>query len=323
MSTATGRRLQVLTLLQSRPGTTAGDLARRLGTTERTARRDVAALRELGYRVDAVPGRHGGYTLGPGTSPPAPVLDAEEALAAALGLRAPAGGVRGLEGAAATAPAKLVTALPTRHRARLEAVAATTSTTPPPGRRDSDPATFTAVALACRAGKAVRLTHHRDNAHSPAPSRARDTQPHQLVTASGRWYLVACDRHSTTWPTYALDRITDVHPLGTRLTTTPEPPRDPPALVAKAIRPRGRHHVRVRVHTSGDLVRQLVSPAAADVHDDGESNCVLELDTDDLDWAARWLTHLDLDADVLQPAALHQVLHDLGTWLTARYPPPH
>ncbi|MEJ5913713.1 helix-turn-helix transcriptional regulator [Pseudokineococcus sp. 1T1Z-3] len=317
MSTAMGRRLQVLTLLQSSPGTTAAGLAARLGTTERTARRDVAALRDLGYRVDAAPGRYGGYTLGPGTSPPPPVLDADEALAAALGLRA-ASGVHGLDAAAATALAKLVTALPTRHRTRLAAVAATMRATEPPRSRDSDPATFTALALACRAREAVRLTHHRDDAHSPAPSRARDTQPHQLVSAYGRWYLVACDRGSTTWRTYALDRVTDAQPLGLHL-PTPHPPRDPAALLAAATRPRGRHHVKVRVHTSSDLVRQLVSPTTADVHADDEHSCVLELDTDDLDWAARWLVHLDLDVDVLAPPALHQRLHDLGTWLIARY----
>lgn len=343
VSTATGRRLQVLTLLQSFPGITASDLARRLGTSERAARRHVAALRELGYRIDAVPGRHGGYTLGAGTSAPLPVLDAEEVLAAALGLRAPTG-VHGLHGAAATALAKLTAILPTRHRAHLEAVAATTSTpasitatstTPTvitnaalgaatgPAPRDSDPATFTALALACRTKQAVRFSHHRANTHAPAPPRARDTQPLQLVTAWGRWYLVACDRGDTAWRTYAVDRISDVQPLGVQL-DAPEPPQDPAALVTAALRARGRHQVRVRVHTSGDLVGQLIAPAAAHIRADpaNQDGCLVSFGTDDLDWAARWLVYLNLDFDVLEPASLSQHLHDLGAWLCARYPRP-
>jgi biotin operon repressor len=57
MTAATGRRPEILTLLQARPGITAGALAARLGVTERTARRDVGPLRELGYRIEAHAGR--------------------------------------------------------------------------------------------------------------------------------------------------------------------------------------------------------------------------------------------------------------------------
>jgi WYL domain len=74
----------------------------------------------------------------------------------------------------------------------------------------------------------------------------------------------------------------------------------------------------VRVHTSADLVRELVDPSVARVIDDGEV-CQLHFGTDDLDWAARWLAYLDLDLDVIEPARLTDQLRTLGRWLADRY----
>ncbi len=61
-TTAT-RLLRLLPLLTSRHTWPAADLADKLGVTTRTIRRDIERLRDLGYRVHATPGAHGGYTL--------------------------------------------------------------------------------------------------------------------------------------------------------------------------------------------------------------------------------------------------------------------
>jgi predicted DNA-binding transcriptional regulator YafY len=83
----TSRRLETLSLLQAHPGICATRLAARLGVTERTARRDVAHPRELGYRIDAEAGPAGGYRLASGRAMPPLLLDADEVAAVALGLR--------------------------------------------------------------------------------------------------------------------------------------------------------------------------------------------------------------------------------------------
>src|SRR4051812_50049165 len=57
------RALRPLEVLRTRPGTTADELAERLGVTERAARRYVGILREAGIPVDSVRGPHGGYRL--------------------------------------------------------------------------------------------------------------------------------------------------------------------------------------------------------------------------------------------------------------------
>lgn len=301
----TNRRLETLSLLQAHPGISATQLAARLGVTERTTRRDVAQLREIGYRIDGEAGRTGGYRLASGSAMPPLLLDADEVAAVALGLRT-AVTVEGLETAAITALAKLTQVVPSRWRTRLSALA-DVAALPGQSQRRAGRDVLIPAALACRADEAVRI-RHRD--------RPVDVQPHRLVTLRRRWYLVACPRGSTEWIVYALDRVTRVQPLGTRF-PAPEPPRDAAAFVAGSLA-HGRHRVRVRVYTSADLVRDLVDPTVATVidHDD---ECELHFGTDDLDWAARWLTYLNLDMDVLEPAALTDRLRALGGWLAERY----
>ena len=66
MTDTAGRLLRLLPLLTARPSWRGDELAARLGVTTRTVRRDIDRLRELGYPVHAIPGRQGGYALGPG-----------------------------------------------------------------------------------------------------------------------------------------------------------------------------------------------------------------------------------------------------------------
>lgn len=54
------RLLALLALLQTRRDWRSGELAARLEVSERTVRRDVERLRDLGYPVDSVSGPYGG-----------------------------------------------------------------------------------------------------------------------------------------------------------------------------------------------------------------------------------------------------------------------
>ena len=87
MATTSSRTLRLLSLLQSQRSWPGTDLAERLGVSGRTLRRDVERLRELGYPVSASRGVDGGYQLTHGVSLPPLVLDDEEAVALAVGLR--------------------------------------------------------------------------------------------------------------------------------------------------------------------------------------------------------------------------------------------
>nr|WP_238324323.1 HTH domain-containing protein [Paenarthrobacter aurescens] len=86
MIQTSARLLQLLSLLQVRREWTGPALADRMGVTERTVRRDIDKLRNLGYPIHASPGIAGGYQLGAGAQLPPLLLDDNEALAVALGL---------------------------------------------------------------------------------------------------------------------------------------------------------------------------------------------------------------------------------------------
>src|SRR5436853_3953629 len=117
------RLLRLLTLLQSRREWPGPELAGRLDVSTRTLRHDVARLRELGYPVEASPGVAGGYRLGSGGALPPLLLDDDEAVAVAVGLRTAAGrGVASMEDSALRALVKLEQVLPDRLRHRVNAL---------------------------------------------------------------------------------------------------------------------------------------------------------------------------------------------------------
>ena len=92
METTAARLLPLLSLLQRRREWTGQELAARLKVSGRTVRHDIQRLRELGYPVDATRGAAGGYRLGVGAALPPLLLDDDEAVAVAVGLRTAAGG---------------------------------------------------------------------------------------------------------------------------------------------------------------------------------------------------------------------------------------
>src|SRR5579864_2957390 len=123
MLETSARLLRLLSLLEARRDWTGPQLAERLGVTTRTVRNDVERLRRLGYPVDAAPGVSGGYRLGLGAALPPLLLDDDEAVAVAVGLRTAAGGtVAGIEESSVRALAKLQQLLPAALRRRVSAL---------------------------------------------------------------------------------------------------------------------------------------------------------------------------------------------------------
>lgn len=113
MTDTAARLLRLLSLLQMPREWPGSELADRLGVTDRTVRRDVDRLRELGYPVVAAMGAAGGYRLTAGSALPPLILDADEAVAVAVGLRVAAGqAVAGIEDASVRALTKLEQVLP-------------------------------------------------------------------------------------------------------------------------------------------------------------------------------------------------------------------
>ncbi len=316
------RLLRLLGLFQSRPAWTAPELAGRLGVTERTVRRDVARLRDLGYPVEARPGVDGGYRLGSGSTVPPLLLDDDEVVAVAVGLSAAAdGSVGGLDEAAVRALTKLERVLPARLRPRLASVRAATVALGPGGRA-VDPAALTVLATACEVHERVRFGYvTRDG--SPGE---RTVEPHRLVLAGRRWYLVARDvaaareaPDADPWRTYRLDRISDVRRTGVPFRPGEVP--DAAAFVAYGVSTRAyRWRLRALVEAPADAVAALVPPTVAVVEAVDERRSVVVSGSDSLASLALHLgqlgAQLDVAVRVLEPPELAPVLRDLAARLT-------
>lgn len=127
MTDTPGRLLRLLSLLQTPREWPGSELAERLRVGPRTVRRDVDRLRELGYPVQASLGVTGGYRLVAGKAMPPLLLDDEEAVAIAVGLRIAAGNpIDGIEEASVRALTKVTQVLPSRLRHRVGALGAAT-----------------------------------------------------------------------------------------------------------------------------------------------------------------------------------------------------
>ena len=220
MTDTPARLLGLLSLLQTPREWPGSELADRLGVSPRTIRRDVERLRELGYPVEASRGVAGGYRLVAGTAMPPLVLDDDEAVAIAVGLRTAAGQtVAGIEEASVRALAKLEQVLPARLRRRVGTIGTATVAVPATGPA-VDPAQLTVFAGAITNHETVRF---RYRANDGTETRRR-AEPLRLVATGRRWYLVAYDLDRADWRSSApTASATPRRPAGARR------PRRPPA----------------------------------------------------------------------------------------------
>ncbi len=312
----TVRLLQLVTLLQQHPDSTAPELADRLGITTRTVRRDVARLRDLGYAVDAIPGRRGGYRLRAGSALPPLVLTDEEAVVLAVGLRvAVFSGLSGSSDSALSALGKLEELLPSRLRARVAALGADVVSLTPTEGAATDPAVLALLALACRRGERVALGY----VDAQGSRTRRDVEAYRVVHAGRRWYLVARDVRRAAWRTFRIDRVNEAELLGGR-TSFPDAP-DPAALVAEAVTTAVyRWIATVRLELPLARARAMVSATVGQVTADTEATSLLRIGTDDLDWLARYLVGLACPLEVLDPPELVEELRAVGARLATTGP---
>ena len=303
------RLLRLLSLLQARRDWTSAELADRLGVTTRTIRTDMDRLRRLGYPVGARPGVAGGYRLGTGGAMPPLLLDDDEAVAVAIGLRtAASSAIAGIEETSVRALAKLQQVLPSRLRHRISAFQ---STVPMPARGPQvDPDVLTVIASACRDHDRLRFDY-RD--HSGAVTR-RTTEPHRLVSDRRRWYLVAWDLERDAWRTFRVDRITPRTPPGPRFPPRELPPdREIAEWVARGVgEAPWRYRARVVVHASAAHVRSRL-PIPVDVEPLGEDRCAFEAGSDHPEMLALYLGMLGADFTVVDSPELLRALGELAS----------
>ncbi len=205
-TSSTARVLALLEILQGGGIRTVPDLAVRLGVDERTVRRYVGHLLELGVPVDSVRGRYGGYRLAPGYRMPPLMLTDDEALAVLLGLLAGrrSGPVTASATASGSATAKLLRVLPRALSRRLDALLETADFTTRPGpATPPETEVLLELAEAARDRRPVAITY----TDRKGRSTDRTVLPYGLVAHSGRWYLTGVDPADGGIRTLRLERI--------------------------------------------------------------------------------------------------------------------
>jgi predicted DNA-binding transcriptional regulator YafY len=309
MTETSSRLLTLLSLLQGRRDWPGGELAERLEVSGRTVRRDVERLRGLGYPVESLTGPAGGYRLRAGTAMPPLLLDDDEAIAIAVGLRTAArASVTGIEETAVRALVKLEQVLPSHLRRRVRALGAATMTLPG-GGPTVDPQTLTVIAAACRDTERVRFAYRgRDGAQS-----RREVEPHSLVNLGRRWYLVAWDPAREDWRTFRVDRLTKLASSGVRFAPRKLPGKDAAAYVAQSISGMpNRYEARITLHASAEAIRSNAPLAWGTIEPIDDRRCEYRTGDDNLDWLALRIAMLGVDFDVHEPPELTDHLRALG-----------
>ena len=306
--TTSARLLKLLSLLQTRRDWSGDELAGRLEVSGRTIRRDIERLRELGYPVDALTGPAGGYRLEAGTAMPPLLLDDDEAVAIAVGLRTAAGAaVTGIEETSIRALVKLEQVLPNHLRRRVNALQSVTDTLSTNGPT-VDPGCLTTVAGACRDSQRLRFLYR---ARDAAETR-REVEPHRLVTLGRRWYLVAWDTRREDWRTFRVDRISEPQSTGVRFSPRELPMADAAAYVQQNLRGAiYRYRARVTLHAPARAFtgRKWMQ---GEVTATGAETCELKTSDDHLDWLAMRIAMIGVAFEVHEPPELVDRIRALG-----------
>ena len=196
----TARALRALEILQNRPGTTADELAQRLGVTERAARRYVGILREAGIPVESARGPHGGYRLGRGMKLPPIVFTQPEALVLVMAVLdgQPAG-----DDLLGGALGKVIRALPDSIGRQAAALREHAAAAPDRNAARPDPATTSTLVAAVAASRRVIVTYRSE----AGKEWTTEVDPWAVVTRHGRWYLLCHSHRADAVRTYRIDRI--------------------------------------------------------------------------------------------------------------------
>ena len=305
MTDTPGRLLTLLSLLQTPREWPGSELAERLQVSLRTIRRDVERLRDLGYPVQATMGAVGGYRLVAGKAMPPLLLDDEEAVAIAVGLRTAARhAVDGIDEASVRALAKIEQVLPSRLRYRVASLGSATvpmTTWEPP---TVDPDHLMLLATSITTQERLRFSYRGEE---------RLVEPHRLVSAGRRWYLVAFDNDRADWRVFRVDRIEEPRRTGVRVAPRELPADDAAEFVTRRLMTLAPTYRPVAtLHAPAGQVANRLGGASAELESLGEHTSLLRGHADTLEWWAMRLAMLGCEFEVHEPPELVGYLRDLG-----------
>lgn len=148
----------------------------------------------------------------------------------------------------------------------------------------------------------------------------RAAEPHGLVPAARRWYLVAYDTGGRAgpgsgsrggtgdggggWRSFRVDRLTCPRPTGVRFAPREVPGGDPAAFVARSRAGPEPVSAVLTVHASAGELADRFRVGDAEIEPVDGRTCVLRTTPDSLEWTALRIAYLDLDFEVEGPPEL-------------------
>ena len=276
-------------------------------------RRDVDRLRELGYPVESLTGPAGGYRLAAGTAMPPLLLDDDEAIAIAVGLRTAArASVTGIEETSVRALVKLEQVLPAHLRRRVQALRRRDHDAVLRRRPDRRPAGADAARrrLPRPRAAALRLPGARGRAHAPRgrAALARQRRPPLVprrvgLRAQGLAHVPRRPPRRARTP-------------GGRFQPRELPAEDAATFVSRSLRARpNRYEARLTLHASAEEMRKRAPRYVGPFEPLGEERCEYRTGDDNLDWLAARLTMLGVEFEVHEPPELIEHLRGLAARL--------
>ena len=310
LSSPSGRVLALLERVQERPGLTADQLAAELGVGERSVRRYVATLQELGIPVIARRGRLGGYHLQAGYRMAPLMLSTDEAVAITLTLAVLSGrSADGAPGAASAALGKLRRALPRSVAERVDDVLAAVV---PPERSDRlapgatpDPSLLATLAAGVVGERVCRIRH---------TGTTREVNAYGVAVVRGHLYLHGWCHLRRARRTFRVDRITTAVLL-------PETFRTPSGLdVAAAVETSlatswDEWTVSVLLHAPLDVVRATIPRYVGIAEPVDATTTRLRLTTRNLDATVLRLSDHTLAMTVEEPVELREAFARRAAWM--------
>ena len=315
------RLLSIMMLLQAKGRMSAEALSQELEVSVRTVYRDIDQLSAAGVPVYADIGRNGGFALLDGWRTRLTGLTAPEARALFLsGLPGPATEL-GLGDEVAQAELKLLAALPadwqmeaTRMSSRFHL--------DPKGWFSSGPRPEFLKAVAEAVWSERRIAIRYD---SWTQISERTVEPLGLVLKGGIWYLVA--QRETGMRTYRLSQIQALTPLDEYFQRPPDFDlprhwRDSTASFEREIyvgvaRVRATRRGIGRLKDISQRVKEEIEAQALAFDDDGFA--VLDVPIEEETWAAREMTRVGAEVEVLEPATLRERMAEIARRLASFY----
>jgi predicted DNA-binding transcriptional regulator YafY len=263
----TARALRALEILQMRPGTTAEQLAERLGVTPRAVRRYVEILREAGIPVESIRGPYGGYRLGRGTRLPPVVFTQAEALSLVIAVLDGQPEATDDTDVVGSALSKVIQALPESVGRQAAELRERATAAPNPYSPRPDPTITSALVAASASRRRVRVAYR-----SAASQWQTEVDPWAVVVRYGRWYLLCYSHRADGIRTYRVDRVQAVEETGAEF----EPPDDldPVALVEENLGVGWEYDTRVVFDAPTAKVAPYIRPPMGRLQPLGDG-CVL------------------------------------------------